>query len=90
VTWSSARPGLSGIAGKLLLSPDGGCGDNPFRWCDNLSNNDSAEFTFMSKAFADTVVRMAFDTKVMSASNNLASQPRLPIFSETSRRFVIR
>jgi Zn-dependent M28 family amino/carboxypeptidase len=49
---------------------DGGCVDNPFRWCDNLSNNDPNVLTFMSKAFATQVVQMAFDTKVMSASNN--------------------
>jgi hypothetical protein len=42
----------------------------------------------MSKAFANTVVRMAFDNKVMSASNNYVSKPKLPISSETSRRFV--
>ncbi len=69
---------------------DGGCVDNPFRWCDNLNNNDPAVLTFMSKAFANTVVRMAFDTKVMSASNNLVSKPKLPISSETSRRFVVK
>ncbi|MEY2446202.1 MAG: hypothetical protein QOE00_2782, partial [Ilumatobacteraceae bacterium] len=45
---------------------DGGCVDNPFRWCDNLSNNDPNVLTFMSKAFATQVVQMAFDTKVMS------------------------
>ena len=49
---------------------DGGCVDNPFRWCDNLSNNDPKVLTFMSKAFATMVVQMAFDTNVMSASNN--------------------
>jgi hypothetical protein len=69
---------------------DGGCVDNPFRWCDNLSNNDPALLTLMSKAFANTVVRMAFDTKVMSASDNLVSKPKLPISSETSRRFAVR
>jgi hypothetical protein len=69
---------------------DGGCVDNPFRWCDNLSNNDPKVLTFMSKAFADTVVQMAFDTKVMSASNNFVSKPKLPISSETSRRFVAK
>ena len=46
--------------------------------------------TFMSKAFADMVVRMAFDTKVMSSSNNLVYKPKLPITSDTSRRFVAR
>ena len=73
-----------------IPSFDGGCVDNPFRWCDNLSNNDPTVLTFMSKAFANTVVRMAFDTKVMSASDNLVSKPKLPISSETSRRFVVR
>lgn len=67
---------------------DGGCVDNPFRWCDNLSNNDPNVLTFMSKAFANTVVRMAFDNKVMSASNNLVYKPKLPIASEAGRRFV--
>ena len=31
-------------------STDGGCVDNPFRWCDNLDNNDPEVLTFMSKA----------------------------------------
>jgi Peptidase family M28/PA domain len=66
---------------------DGGCVDNPFLWCDNLSNNDPTVLTFMSKAFANTVVRMAFDTKVMSASNNLVYNKKLPIAGETARRF---
>jgi Peptidase family M28/PA domain len=68
---------------------DGGCVDNPFIWCDNLSNNDPAVLTFMSKAFANTVVRMAFDTKVMSASNNLVYNKKLPI-AEVGRRFVAK
>jgi hypothetical protein len=42
-----------------LGTSDGGCVDNPFRWCDNLSNNDPTVLTFMSKAFANTTVRMA-------------------------------
>ena len=66
---------------------DGGCVDNPFRWCDNLSNNDPNVLTFMSKAFATMVVQMAFDTKVMSASNNAVYNKKLPIAGETSRRF---
>ena len=56
---------------------DGGCVDNPFRWCDNLSNNDPNVLTFMSKAFATMVVQMAFDTKVMSASNNSVIKTKL-------------
>ena len=67
---------------------DGGCVDNPFRWCDNLSNNDPTVLTFMSKAFATMVVDMAFDTKVMSASDNAVYKKTLPIAGEVGRRFV--
>jgi Peptidase family M28/PA domain len=73
-----------------IPSFDGGCVDNPFRWCDNLSNNDPTVLTFMSKAFADMVVRMAFDTKVMSASNNVVYKKKLPIAGEVGRRFVAK
>jgi hypothetical protein len=45
-----------------LGSSDGGCVDNPFRWCDDLSNNDPKVLTLMSRTFADMVVRMAFDS----------------------------
>jgi hypothetical protein len=71
-----------------IPSFDGGCVDNPFRWCDNLSNNDPKVLTFMSKAFATMVVQMAFDTKVMSASNNVVYKKKLPIAGEVGRRFV--
>jgi hypothetical protein len=47
---------------------DGGCVDNPFRWCDNLSNNDPHVLTFMSRGFANMVVNMAFDRTVLSSS----------------------
>jgi Zn-dependent M28 family amino/carboxypeptidase len=67
---------------------DGGCVDNPFRWCDNLSNNDPTVLTFMSRAFATMVVQMAFDTKVMSASNNTVYKKKLPLAGEVGRRFV--
>jgi hypothetical protein len=40
--------------------------DDSFRWCDNLSSNDPVVLTFMSRLFANMVVNMAFDTKVMS------------------------
>jgi len=73
-----------------IPSSDGGCVDNPFLWCDNLSNNDPNVLTFMSKAFANTVVQMAFDTKVMSASNNAVYKKKLPIASEATRKFVSR
>ena len=69
---------------------DGGCVDNPFRWCDNLANNDKMVLTFMSRAFATMVVQMAFDTKVMSASNNAVYNKKLPIAGETSRRLTAK
>jgi hypothetical protein len=68
---------------------DGGCVDNPFLWCDNLSNNDPSVLTVMSKAFANTVVQMAFDTKVMSASNGFVSKPKVPAM-QSSRRFATK
>ena len=46
-----------------IPSTDGGCVDNPFRWCDNLNNNDPQVLTFMSRTFANMVVQMAFDKK---------------------------
>jgi hypothetical protein len=67
---------------------DGGCVDNPFRWCDNLDNNDPKVLTFMSKAFADMVVRMAFDTKIMSSSTSIVYKKKLPIAGQTGVRFA--
>jgi Zn-dependent M28 family amino/carboxypeptidase len=69
---------------------DGGCVDNPFLWCDNLDNNDPEVLTFMSRGFANMVVQMAFDTKVMSASNNAVIKKKLPIAGETARRFTTK
>jgi Zn-dependent M28 family amino/carboxypeptidase len=48
---------------------DGGCVDNPFRWCDNLSNNDPVVLTWMSKTFANMVGHMAYDTQVFSSTS---------------------
>jgi hypothetical protein len=56
---------------------DGGCVDNPFRWCDNLSNNDPNVLNFMSKGFANMVVNMAYDTTVLSPSGN-STRKRAP------------
>src|SRR3954449_13187977 len=58
---------------------DGGCVDNPFRWCDNLSNNVPSVLTFMSQAFADMTVQMAYDTKIASSSTSLVYKKKLPI-----------
>jgi hypothetical protein len=49
---------------------DGGCVDNPFRWCDNLSNNDPAVLTWMSKTFANMVGHLANDTQVFDSAQN--------------------
>jgi hypothetical protein len=49
---------------------DGGCVDNPFRWCDNLSNNDPVVLTWMSKTFANMVGHMAYDTQVFNSTQN--------------------
>ena len=42
-------------------------------------NVDPANFTLVSKAFANTVARMAFDTKIMSASNSATYPPKSAI-----------
>ena len=47
---------------------DGGCVDNPFRWCDNLSNNDPEVLTWMSKTFANMVGHMAYDRQAFTSS----------------------
>jgi hypothetical protein len=49
---------LGNYEGNLGTS-DGGCVDNPFRWCDNLSNNDPEVMTFMSRTFDNMAIRMA-------------------------------
>jgi Zn-dependent M28 family amino/carboxypeptidase len=79
--------GTTGNYEGNLGTSDGGCVDNPFLWCDNLSNNDPNVLTFVSKAFATMVVQMAFDTKVMSASNNVVYNKKLPIAGDTGSRF---
>jgi hypothetical protein len=73
-----------------IPSFDGGCVDNAFLWCDNLSNNDPDVLTFMSKAFATMTVQMAFDTKVMSASDNAVYKKKLPIAEEVGRHTVAK
>jgi hypothetical protein len=66
--------GYTGNYEGNVPSTDGGCVDNPFRWCDNLDNNDKNVMTFVSKAFADSTVQMAFDKSVMWAGQNTARQ----------------
>jgi hypothetical protein len=82
--------GFTGNYEGNVPSFDGGCVDNPFRWCDNLSNNDPEVLTFISRTFANMVVGMAFDTKVMSASNSVTYKPKLPIGAEVGRHFTAK
>jgi Zn-dependent M28 family amino/carboxypeptidase len=63
--------GFTGNYEGNVPSTDGGCVDNPFRWCDNLSNNVPSVLTFMSKAFADMTVRMAYNTSVVWAGETV-------------------
>ena len=44
----------------------------------------------MSKAFATMTVQMAFDTKIMSASNNTVINKKLPIAAEVGRHTMAK
>jgi hypothetical protein len=68
--------GFTGNYEGNVPSFDGGCVDNPFRWCDNLSNNDPGVLTFMSQAFADMTVRMAYDKSVVWAGEPRTHKPK--------------
>jgi hypothetical protein len=67
--------GFTGNYEGNIPSFDGGCVDLPFRWCDNLDNNDPEVMTFMSRTFANMVANMAFDKQIMSASDNYHAGP---------------
>jgi hypothetical protein len=62
--------GFEGNFEGNVPSTDGGCVDNPFRWCDNLSNNDPEVLTWMSKTFANMVGHLAYDTQVFDSTKN--------------------
>ena len=47
--------GTTGNYEGNLGTTDGGCVDNPFRWCDNLDNNDPNVLALVSKDFAYSV-----------------------------------
>ena len=83
--------GYTGNFEGNIPSFDGGCVDNPFRWCDNLDNNDKNVMTFVSKAFADSTVRMAFDKSVIWAGDNAAPKNAKANLGRTvPRRSAIR
>ena len=69
--------GFTGNYEGNVPSTDGGCVDNPFRWCDNLDNNDKNVMTFVSKAFAASTVQMAFNKSVLWANSNATSRTNL-------------
>jgi hypothetical protein len=72
---------------------DGGCVDNPFRWCDNLDNNDRNVLTFMSRGFANMVVNMAFadlSNLTSTAAANRALAASHPSRGSLSRNSVTR
>jgi hypothetical protein len=71
--------GFTGNYEGNVPSFDGGCVDNPFRWCDNLDNNDKDVMTFVSKAFADTTARMAFDTSVIWAGSKPSRKAKVKL-----------
>jgi Peptidase family M28/PA domain len=54
---------------------DGGCVDNPFRWCDNLNNNDPEVMTFMSRTFDNMAIQMA-NRDFTASSATLKSRAR--------------
>jgi hypothetical protein len=62
---------------------DGGCVDNPFRWCDNLSNNDPEVMTFMSRTFDNMAIRMA-DRSFTAQSPAQAGQARAALRSRST------
>ncbi len=62
--------GTEGNFEGTVPGDDGGCVDNPFRWCDNLSNNDPEVLTWMSKTFANMVGHMAYDTQVFNSTTS--------------------
>ena len=71
-----------------LGTSDGGCVDNSFLWCDNLDNNNFDVMTLVSQDFANMVLTMAYDTKVMSASGNAVINKKTALSQETGTRHI--
>ena len=60
--------GYTGNFEGTVPGTDGGCVDRNFVWCDNLSNNDPAILTTVSKAFASVVFNLANDSTLARAA----------------------
>ena len=76
---------FGGVVGNYegnIGTVDGGCVDNPFRWCDDLSNNDPEVLTFMSRAFDNMVIRMA-DFKFAGQSKAKEARARAALRSRS-------
>jgi hypothetical protein len=82
--------GFTGNYEGNVPSFDGGCVDLPFRWCDNLDNNDKNVMTFISKAFADSTVRMAFNKSVVWAGETAAARRAKAASRRTTARAMRR
>ena len=65
---------------------DAGCVDNPFLWCDNLSNNDPNVLTFMSRGFANMVIQMAFNTTVLGSGSKSVHKTAQPAMANGGQR----
>jgi Zn-dependent M28 family amino/carboxypeptidase len=70
--------GTTGNFEGTVPGTDGGCVDNPFRWCDNLANNDPKVMTFISRGFATMVVDMAFNRSVLHPGSKPAHASLAP------------
>jgi hypothetical protein len=77
--------GFPGNFEGTVPGTDGGCVDLPFRWCDNLSNNDPGVLTFMSRAFANQVIHMAFAKDLSSPIDTSPQKKKIPFGTEQSR-----
>jgi peptidase M28-like protein/PA domain-containing protein len=88
------QPNFIGTANEVgnfegaLGTSDGGCVDNSFRWCDNLDNNNFDVMTLMTRDFANMVLTMAYDTKVMSASGSAVINKKTALSQETGSRHI--
>jgi hypothetical protein len=76
--------GYTGNFDGNIPSFDGGCADNPYLFCDNLSNNDPTVLEFMAKGLADSVIQLAFLKKLRVT--NIHVRPTLPLSGAVMHR----
>lgn len=58
------------------------CVDNPFVYCDNLSNVNFDIMLPITQAFGAVVVQLAFDGNIKTSSGTAVYKPKLPITGE--------